>query len=202
MQTVSETSSLLAKSFGETLLRVMRVAGESDEGHYDRLSNAQLAELAGVSLTSIKQYLRGDAASAKIETIEKLAEALGVPPAFLLMRREDWVALANASLAFAQTLQRDGPSEPDRKFGGHSSISPLEAATAGIEIAHMIEALPRRREFTPLAVAQANRRAEDGVAHTSAVANLTHLNPIQIYAILALCAGVGKTTNRELTRPQ
>ncbi|UJJ56838.1 MULTISPECIES: helix-turn-helix domain-containing protein [Rhodanobacter] len=195
MQTVSETPSSLATSFGEALLRVMRVAGESDEGHHDQLSRVQLAERADVSLTLIKRYLRGDAASAKLETIEKLAGALGVPPAFLLMRREDWVAVANASIVLAQILREDGQNEPDRKFGGRSSINPLEAATAGVEFARLVQALPRRRDFTPPEMAQAIRRSEDGVAHTCATPPLALLTPIQIYATLALCAVVGTTTN-------
>lgn len=196
MQTASETPKILAKSFGEALLRVMRVAGESDEGNRDRLSHDQLAERADVSLTLIKRYLKGDADSAKIETIERLAKALGVPPAFLLMRREDWVAMANASIVLAQILQKDGQNEPDRKFGGRSSINPLEAASAGVEFARLVQALPRRRDFTPPDMAQAIRRAEDGVAHTSATPPFALLTPLQIYATLALCAVVGTTTNR------
>ncbi len=31
-----------------------------------------------------------------LHTVEKLAEILDVPPAFLLMRPQDWIALANA----------------------------------------------------------------------------------------------------------
>jgi hypothetical protein len=115
------------------------------------------------------------------------------------MRREDWVAMANASIVLAQVLREDGQDEPGRKFRGRSSINPLEAATAGIEFARLVQALQRRRDFTPPDMAQAIRRAEDGVAHTSATPPFALLTPIQIYATLALCAVVGATTN---SRPQ
>src|SRR5690606_8803632 len=93
MQNDESTPSPLASAFRDALVRTMRVAGEDEAGEPAGISRTELEERTGVSRKAIGGYCSGQGDGAKLETIERLAKGLGVPPAFLLMRREDWISL-------------------------------------------------------------------------------------------------------------
>lgn len=101
-----------AKSFVQNVRRAMQVAGRSKADYPEKLTQAQLSEESGVARSTLALHAELDAdaersPNPKLEQICRIADALNVPPAFLLMRREDWVRLAQAINYYAD-LRRTG----------------------------------------------------------------------------------------------
>jgi transcriptional regulator with XRE-family HTH domain len=193
MSNIEDRRCALGKEFRESLLRVLRIAGETDEGGRGSLTQRELAERSGVSLTLVKKYLRDDAGAghARLEAVGKMAAALGVPPAFLLMRRDDWVALATA---VAVLLEQAGDSRHEAHAAQPWNVGPMDAAEKGLEYARAVKVLDRHRAFHPPQVTHAIELTEAGVAHTSAVPPYPLLSGGHARLALAMCAIVGTTT--------
>lgn len=90
----------------------MQVAGETRTDSPEKLTQAQLSEVSGVARSTLALHaeLEADAdrsPNPKLEQICRIADALNVPPAFLLMRGEDWTRLAQAINYYAD-LRRTG----------------------------------------------------------------------------------------------
>lgn len=184
---------MAARAFREALLRVMRIAGRDDEDARKVLTQRQLAERSGVGVTTIKTCMRADAGASKVrlETLDKLAAALGLPPAFLLMRREDWVALATAVEVLVAQAREPG----DQQSAGHvGPTNPVNAAAVGVEYARSIKMLEKPRPFHALEMAQAISATEAGVANTSALPPYALIPPRHVPLVLAICSIVGTTT--------
>jgi len=101
-----------AKSFVENVRKAMQVAGTSNSDYPEKLTQAHLSEKSGVARSTLALHAELVADSdrspnPKLEQICRIADALNVPPAFLLMRREDWVRLAQAINYYAE-LRRTG----------------------------------------------------------------------------------------------
>lgn len=108
----------LGRYFSENLNAVLAVAGKQrDRGAPGPVTAARLQRETGVARSTLRalKSLDGDTpANPDLDTLDRIASALGVPPAFLLMRPQDWLALGNALgdaiqyVPVAQDLQRDG----------------------------------------------------------------------------------------------
>lgn len=105
----STTFRDVSRCFVEALRRSMRVAAEDDDGALDALSQTQLAERAGMGRSTLAKYLGGRSdetpANPDLDIICRLAEAVGVPPAILLMRPQDWASLGSGMLTFQQAIR-------------------------------------------------------------------------------------------------
>lgn len=191
MQNDGDSTSRLALVFREALIRIMRVAGEDDLGNPAGISQTELEERSGVNRKAIGEYCSGSGDGAKLETIERLAKGLGVPPAFLLMRREDWISLANAVTTLMAISKAKGEDSAPHKDSIKESLSPIEAAKIGVALARALGTIPKRRgELLPDLV-KAIRAAEKGVALTAAAPPYHTLTTDQKYAAIALCAFAG-----------
>ncbi|PKH84197.1 XRE family transcriptional regulator [Pseudomonas sp. Choline-02u-1] len=106
MNTLTPQSTQLSLSqwFSRNLSAVIAVAGAQRETQRDALAPRPLSAvkiqqqtgIARSTLRALKSPVHGSDANPDLSTIERLAEALGVPPAFLLMRPQDWALLASA----------------------------------------------------------------------------------------------------------
>jgi len=94
----------LGQAFSRNLSAVLAVAGAQRETETDpeapgAFSSVQMQRATGIArstLRALKNPPAGSDANPDLRTLERLADALGVPPAFLLMRPQDWLLLANA----------------------------------------------------------------------------------------------------------
>ncbi|MFV3290647.1 XRE family transcriptional regulator [Pseudomonas sp. NY11955] len=94
----------LGQWFSRNLSSVLAVAGALRDTQHNAdgpgpLSAVHIQQQTGIArstLRALKSPAQGSDANPDLSTIERLAEALGVPPAFLLMRPQDWALLASA----------------------------------------------------------------------------------------------------------
>ncbi|MDF5852381.1 helix-turn-helix transcriptional regulator [Pseudomonas aeruginosa] len=108
----------LGQYFSDNLCAVLAVAGKPrDNGTAGPITATRIQRETGVARSTLRalKSQRGEvAANPDLDTLDRIADVLGVPPAFLLMRPQDWVALANAMgsindyLAAAVKLHNDG----------------------------------------------------------------------------------------------
>ncbi|MBA1210470.1 helix-turn-helix transcriptional regulator [Pseudomonas psychrotolerans] len=119
--TPQSTQFSLGQWFSRNLCAVIAVAGAQREtqryantpGPLTAVQIQQQTGIARSTLRSLKSPGQGSDANPDLSTIERLADALGVPPAFLLMRPQDWALLASAIgnsgdyLAAAQKLEAE-----------------------------------------------------------------------------------------------
>lgn len=183
--------SRLAATFRDALVRTMRVAGEDEAGDPAGISQTKLEERTGVSRKAIGEYCSGHGDGAKLETIERLAEGLGVPPAFLLMRREDWISLANAVITLMSISKANGEEGAPHQDSIKERLTPIGAAEIGVALARALGTIPKRRGSSSPDLENEIRAAELGVAHTAAAPPYQTLTTDQKYAAIALCAFAG-----------
>lgn len=84
------------------LLAALRVAGPSRAGRPHKLRHVEVMRRTGMSRTTLTPLLDTAEPSARnpdLSTIYKLAQAIGVPPAFLLMTPDDWRVLVRSIAA-------------------------------------------------------------------------------------------------------
>ena len=191
MQKDENSAPRLASAFQDALVRTMRVAGEDEAGDPAGISRTKLEERTGISRKAIGEYCSGHGDGAKLETIERLAKGLGVPPAFLLMRREDWISLANAVITLMSISKANGEDTAPHQDSIKERLTPIEAAEIGVALARALGTIPKRRGESSPELENAIRTAETSVAHTAAAPPYQTLTTDQKYAAIALCAFAG-----------
>ncbi|MFP3559158.1 helix-turn-helix transcriptional regulator [Paraburkholderia sp. SIMBA_049] len=192
-------------SFGDALRRAMTVAGETEDGKPTKVTQSDLSERSGISRSSIAKYLatgtdEGDAANPDLKTLCRLAHALNVPPAYLLMRPEDWRRLAQAAAAISIAL-RDDEVQAISTAASQSRHSPVDRSLAGLQLAKRLGVAPSEcrvaKELTSseaaLATDQLNDRSRLGVFTTCALPPLGQMAPEYYAPLLSLCATIGAT---------
>jgi transcriptional regulator with XRE-family HTH domain len=133
-----------ASSFVLNTQKAMKVAGTGEKDYPGRMTQAELAKVAGVSRSTLAHHkeLEADASRSPNPTLEKIcqiAETLNVPAAFLLMRNEDWVRLAQA-IDYYATLKASRRMHPFfSKIASASNTTPTEQAIVGLALAKMLE---------------------------------------------------------------
>lgn len=173
----------LGRHFSENLSAVLAVAGQQrDNGAPGPITATWLQQETGVARSTLRalKSQTGDAvANPDLDTLDRIAHALGVPPAFLLMRPQDWVMLGNALddipeyLAGATKLQREGQLDsrsPIERVMRECKIHPDArppggGASAEVRVANARDEWRRRSclKFNALMLRQV-RRAKSRVA--------------------------------------
>ena len=103
MEITNSTNSpkTLGQYFSENLTAMLAVGGKQrDSGLAGPLSSASVQRRTGSArstLRALKRPRSGEAhANPDLRTVSRIADALGIPPAFLLMRPQDWAEIALA----------------------------------------------------------------------------------------------------------
>lgn len=194
-----ETKSLHASVAGSFVRAIRRIAGAKpdidDEGERVVVSQERLAEDAGMSRSSLTKILKqGEEANPGLKTICQVAEALGIPPAFLLMRDRDWKVLAEA--VFAHENIRDDPRY--RAFAERMRTAVDHSPSASVQNGRDLALLTNYLQLLPLgADPEIRRNVEDQayrIGATSAappLKNLHSLNPEYVPLLLTICAAMG-----------
>lgn len=187
-----ETSS---QAFCGALQRTLRVAGRSDEGEREALSKTEASKRLKIDRNTMSVYLTEEGASrATLKTITDIARMLGVPPAFLLMRRQDWVMLVSSFAHLAEIVSQNNGEAIFGPAGVNPSrtLSPVVSADIGLQLAGLMGvgptgAMGRGARETALL----RQSIEDRIATNCAVPPYTKLTDEQAAFILALCALIG-----------
>lgn len=195
------------RAIGQSLFDAMRVAGIK-EGKPAKLTQEELSERTGVARSTIAKYLaaREDAsvsANPDLETLCRIAKVLNVPPAMMLLSRDDWIRLANAALMMLDTVEDEGV----RNIVGSlpAASEPFERGEGGLRIAKRValysdaapnvgdERAPLRTELIEQQ-RTSRERTRLGIMALSALAPLEDMKREYRVCLLSLCALLGAST--------
>ena len=200
------------KALGNALFRALQVAGETDDEYPERLTQEALASSSKVARSTIAKYVDAkdkddSTVNPDLRTLCKLARALNIPPALLLMTRSDWSKLAQAA-TFLQDAVRDPRVQQitqqlakDRPGAGARGKAGLQLAERlGVYRAPPDPRLPLKPDALELserwATAQKNsqRRQRLGILVATSIPPLGELDASQYSSLLSLCANLGAST--------
>jgi transcriptional regulator with XRE-family HTH domain len=188
------------KQLALSVTSALRVAGPDRDGKPHKLRQIDVMRRTGMSRTTLKPLLDTTDSSQRnpdLSTLQKLAEAMGVPVAFLLMTPDDWRGLIKAigTLADYQTAARGlvtdslgGPAFAEvilRRCKVHPEYPPFGVAYDAQEIRRLDarNEWRRRTSLVMAALAQPaargdHRKFADLTALAAALANeMTPFNP-------------------------
>ncbi|HYQ23046.1 helix-turn-helix transcriptional regulator [Stenotrophomonas sp.] len=190
----------LHASVAQAFIRaIRRISGArpaiDEEGERTIVSQEQLAEDAGMARSSLTKLLKqDDAANPTLKSICQIANALGVPPAFLLMRDRDWKVLAAA--VFTHEAARTDPRFND--FAKRLCTSKDHGPSASVQNGRELARLTNHLQELPAGADKMVRSNVEAQAYrigaTSAAPPLQQLhtsNPEYVPLLLTLCAAMG-----------
>lgn len=194
-QTFEDTLS----GFQHSLLRAMLVAGEDFEGRPKRMTQHQLSKLSGVARSTIAKYLTQgpeNLCNPDLSTICRLADALNISPAFLLMRPQDWSHLSQGSVYLASAL---GDSKflslgnQIKELNFHSSY---EASVTGLKIAELFglyqdKEVSVKEEKLHYEILQRKIKARKGILAMAALPPFGKIYKSAALPLLSLCVILG-----------
>lgn len=202
---LSETRQALANA----IFRSMQVTGEPENGYPSKLGQEALAERAGVARSTIAKYLSAkdtheSMVNPDLETVCKLATALNIPPAFLLMTSSDWSKLAQAA-ADAVVSSQDSIVKKIVSDLERNRIGASRRGEACLRLAERLGVRARRnespesKESIPIHWQEAQlkvaQRSEIGILSATALPPIDGLPTEQKTILLSLCAILGASTN-------
>jgi transcriptional regulator with XRE-family HTH domain len=200
------------QSLGDALLRAMAVAAEADDGSPYKVTQDALSQRSGVARSTIAKYVatRADDSvltNPDLKTLCRLAHALNVPPALLLMRPEDWRRLAQAATFLSQAVLDPQVQAISSALAQTERGSTAARSVAGLKLAKRLGIYKdnARAEQTgaPLdadakALAEAVETMQDrsklGVMATCALPPLGQMHEQYFAPLLSLCATLGAVT--------
>lgn len=181
-------------TFSGALARLMRVANTDEDGSFAPLKQIDLGKESGVSRASLAKYLsatHADPANPTLEVICKLAKALSIPPAFLMMSSDDWTRLISGMhylfsvsndpqfVDFARSVIESG-----NKFS-HSDV-----AASGVDIATKMKLIQRSYDENGQRISEKQRSKVAASCLAPPMASIDiSLRPL----LLSLCAIIGAT---------
>jgi transcriptional regulator with XRE-family HTH domain len=187
----------------------MQVAGELENGYPAKLGQEALAERAGIARSTVAKYLGAkdsdeSLVNPDLETVCKLASALNVPPALLLMTPSDWSKLAQAITDAAASVQDSTVQHIVTELARGRSGS-ARRGEAGLRVAERLGVYRHRSnsisdtQDVPAhwleAQTEARRRSQLGILTATALPPIGDLNTEQQTILLSLCVILGASTN-------
>lgn len=135
-------------ALGKNLLSVRQVAGTGQNESVEAISNTALHDKTGVARSTIQKIIDGEnnkgPSNPDLETICRLAWALNVPPAFLLMSSDDWKRLITAINTMQDTVQQS-----EVLYQSILQAIDSDKATAGLELVKRMGTYPDKLHLTP-----------------------------------------------------
>ena len=193
--------SNVSRCFVEALRRSMRVAGEDEEGAPEALSQSQLAERANMGRTTLGKYLGGNSEGTNpdLKIICQLADAVGVPPAILLMRPQDWASIGSGMLTFLQAMADPKFKELASELQSLDSTTSQRIAEAAIRVGKLLKTVEDSRDTRVSQELRDFRRASKVSITTTAASIPFRMGGVatsHIPALLTICSILGTTTAR------
>lgn len=197
---MSDQEKTLYESVAGALVRAIRRISAAkpaidEDGERAVVSQEDLATKAGMARSSLTKLLKlGKEANPTLQSICQLADALGVPPAFLMMRDRDWKVLASAILAYGNA----GTDPKFKAFAAKLSLIQDHGPTASVQHGRDLARLTNYLQQLPSDAHVFVREIVDPqiyrIGATSAAPPLQQLhdsNPDYIPILLTLCAAMG-----------
>lgn len=197
------------RALAQAIFHAMQIAGEPENDAPKRLSQEALAERAGISRSTVAKYLSAKDSNEQIvnpdlETVCKIASALNIPPAFLLMTTSDWSkltqAVANAATSIQDPVIRQVVSELAR-----DRPNPARRGEAALRIAARLGVYQRQSKSIDgtqdipqrwiEAQSEARLQSQLGILCATSLPPLGDLNNEHRTILLSLCAILGASTN-------
>lgn len=189
----------VAQSFAKALRRAMRVAGRDDEGNLHNLSQTTLAKKAKVSRAKLTRFIspkEDEPGNPDLRTICALAKELGVPPALLLLRPEDWQTLGVAVAQFAAYNGHANFLAWEERFASRANVGPDETARAAEDLARVLSIYPETFPGDSRQVLDNAEKVSRSIINTAALAPLTELRADHVPELITLCAFAGITASK------
>jgi|GEM_PF-2605576 len=128
-------------ALGSNMDKALEVAATENDHEVKRMSHSALERKSTLARTTIAKFAENNAPNPDLKTICKLAHALNVPPAILLMTGDDWRRLIRAINDMQNTVQADV------KLSEHvKSLIKSDKATAGLKLARILKMYPDKQE--------------------------------------------------------
>lgn len=192
----------VSQAFVGTLRRASRVAKRDEDGELVPLSQTELAERSGLARSTLQKYAsprqeEEGGANPDLNALCRLADTLNIPPAFLLMRREDWVALATAAETYREAWSHERYQDLVSRVASSRALSPAESADAGLRMGKALGLLGGLASEVSEQVAGLQRGMTAAVAGTCALPPFAEFDKKHSPVLLALCAQLGVTINHQ-----
>ena len=193
--------SNVSQCFVEAVRRSMRVAGEDEDGAPDALSQTELAERANVGRTTLGKYLGSisEGANPDLKIICQLAEAVGVPPAILLMRPQDWASFGSGMLTFLQAMSDPKFKELATELQSIDSTTSQRIAEAALRVGKLLKTVEDSHDPRVSQEVRDFRRASKVSIVTTAASIPFRMGGVatsHLPALLTICSILGTTTAR------
>jgi transcriptional regulator with XRE-family HTH domain len=193
--------SEVSRCFVEAVRRSMRVAGQDDEGMPDALTQTELAERAGMGRTTLNKYLgsNSEGTNPDLKIICQLALAVGVPPAMLLMRPQDWASVGTGMLTFLDAMADPKFRELASELQSLDSTTSQRIAEASLRIGQLIKTVEDAHDPRISQEVREFRHASKVSIATTAASIPFHLGGVatsHLPALLVICSILGTTTAR------
>ncbi|MBB3182280.1 helix-turn-helix domain-containing protein [Variovorax sp. Sphag1AA] len=194
----------VSRSFTEGLRGAMRVAGLPEEGELQPKTTSDLAEEAQVSRSTLSKFMAGGSgdppANPTLDVLCRLADTLGVPPAFLLMRPKDWASLATGTMTFLKALRASDFVSMVEELPSMRLNSPHDVAQAALKLGEVLNTVENDQDGRVSTEIRAFRRAVRASTATVAAAipfrSVDGVSKEHLSVLLTLCGIVGTTTAR------
>ncbi|RQS90441.1 helix-turn-helix domain-containing protein [Burkholderia contaminans] len=202
-----------------SLLYALRVAGEDEDGQPCALSQMKLAKRSGVSRQSIGNYLysEGDASRSvaskrevsknpDLDTLCRIAAALNIPPALLILTKDDWKQLALAAHQLPGIFEDEGIQQVVEKLNESKNPRAHDRAESGLQLAGRAElykpvddslAASGMRHELREEVLDRQRAQRRAIRVSSAIAPLQSVEPEYHGPLLWLTSYLGATSSRD-----
>lgn len=206
MQAISDSGQKLlrktSRSFGDNINRVMLVSGESDDGGPKKLTQQKLASRSGVGRSTIAKYntMKDDSkllVNPDLETICRLADAVNVSPAFLLMNAEDWSRMVQAAVYLCTSTSNGKVNQIAEEISDSSGKNAIAMSLVGLNLATIFGVYKNTPQSTMdktllgSEIKERNAEVRAGILATSALPPLAQLNKSFKAPLLSLCAIMG-----------
>jgi transcriptional regulator with XRE-family HTH domain len=191
----------VSRCFVEAVRRSMRVAREDEDGVPDAMSQTELAERANVGRTTLAKYLgsNSEGTNPDLKIICQLAEAVGVPPAILLMRPQDWASLGSGMLTFLHAMSDPKFTELATELQSFDSTTSQRIAEAALRVGKLLKTVEDSHDPRVSQELRDFRRASRVSIVTTAASIPFQIGGVatsHLPALLTICSILGTTTAR------
>lgn len=194
------TLSATANSFSHSIIRAMLVASEDENGDPKRMTQMELSERSGVARSTIAKYSApGDVGviNPDLTTICRIADALNISPAFLLMRTEDWSHLGQGAMYLTTALNDPKFLSTAIALSNSRCVSADETSIAGLRLANIFGLYneegqqPGGHELIDAEIRARKKRTKKGILAMAALPPMGKLNKSALIPLLSFCAILG-----------
>lgn len=175
--------------FGANLLRALQVSEFSDQGDPKKMTQEAISQTSGVARSTISKYLaQHKATNPDLETICRLASALNISPAMLLMTDDDWLRLAHAT-ALVEAAKGD-----DQVRALIEDVTPLldgKPAKRAAAVMKLTRIIGYAGEATKYLEDETYKRTLRGILGTAALPMHPHFGAKEYVRLIPLCVVMG-----------